>query len=112
MSAIIYPSWTPQTGHPVTQVGHGFTLGQQISFDGPTWLLASAASVQTLRVATVGQVVSADQFLAVFEGVLTWPAHGFTLGAVYYLSDSVIWCGCWSSSSPSHRWDPHPPRGR
>ena len=89
MSAIIYPSWTPQTGYPVTQAAHGFTLGQQIYFDGTNWLLASAAAVQTLRVATVGQVVSPDQFLAVFEGVLQWPAHGFTLGAVYYLSDSV-----------------------
>jgi len=89
MSTIFYPTWTPQTAFPVTQLTHGFTLGQQIYFDGFDWQLARADVVQTLRMATVAAVVNPDQFLAAFEGVMQWPAHNLTLGATYYLSDSV-----------------------
>jgi len=89
MSAIIQAPWGTATATPITQAGHGFTLGQQVYFDGTSWQLAIATAVDTLRVATVAQVVDASRFLVMFEGAMQWPAHGLTLGATYYLSDTT-----------------------
>lgn len=89
MSAIIQAPWGTATATPITQAGHGFTLGQQVYFDGTSWQLAIATGLATLRVATVAQVVDASRFLVMFEGAMQWPAHGLTLGVTYYLSDAT-----------------------
>ena len=89
MSALLQAPWGTATATPITQAGHGFTLGQQVYFDGTSWQLAIATGLATLRVATVAQVVDASRFLVMFEGAMQWPAHGLTLGATYYLSDAT-----------------------
>lgn len=89
MSAILQAPWGTATATPITQAGHGFTLGQQVYFDGTSWQLAIATDVATLRIATVAQVVDANRFLVMFEGAMEWPGHGLTLGTTYYLSDTT-----------------------
>jgi hypothetical protein len=89
MAQIIRPTWATSTAQPINQTAHGFTTGQQIYFDGTNWALAQADAVATARIGTVGQVVDANRFLVVFEGILRWNGHGLTVGALYYLSDTV-----------------------
>jgi len=89
MATIFSHEWSTNTALPVTQVDHGFAVGDQVYSDGAAWFLALATDPSTLRQGTVAQVVSNNQFLLAFEGVMDWPAHGLRVGAIQYLSDTV-----------------------
>lgn len=73
----------------VTQVAHGFSVGDAIRDDGTgTWVLAQADDAQTTAHAVVA-TPETDTFNAVFNGLMNWPAHNLVVGAYYYLSSFV-----------------------
>ena len=73
----------------VTQVSHGFSVGQCLYLNGSTYTLAQANAASTAEtVGVVTNILSADIF-QVTELGYTKGLSGLTAGMVYFLSDSV-----------------------
>lgn len=83
------PNYVPAVGEQVSQTTNGFTVGQAIYYDGTQWQLAKADTEATLKMAVVSEVITADIFYIVYNGVFTWKSHGKTVGDTYYLSDTT-----------------------
>lgn len=78
-------------GTTIHEPAHGFGIMDQVyksSINGE-WDLARADSIHTLRQASVYAVPNPDTFVVIFTGLLTIHAHGFEVGATYYLSATV-----------------------
>ena len=74
----------------VTEVAHGFTVGQLV-YLGPLglWHLAQADDETTFKDGMVTEIVDIDTFKVTHYGMIDAPAHGFTLDSTYYLSDTL-----------------------
>lgn len=74
----------------VQQATHGFTVGQAVRFDfgGTTWELAQSTGLSIVR-GTVASVIDVDTFDVTLEGLVRSPAHGLTIGSVYYIDEAV-----------------------
>lgn len=100
---------------PVTQVGHGFTRGDAVQFDGVNWVLASTGGTS---VGIAGSLFDANSFefiqLGELDGLddlvpgsLYYPAesgisttvNGSPIGMAY--TDSVLFVGMTSGASTS-----------
>lgn len=77
------------TSFEITQTTHGFSVGQGIYHNGTNWVLGQADAVNTLAYFVVVEVSDADTFIAADFGRIESPAHGYTVGQYYFLSDSV-----------------------
>ena len=73
----------------ITQTAHGFVVGDQIYFDGTDYVAADATVLTTGAEYTVTRVLSVDRMLIQREGRATVTAHGFTVGQVYYLDETL-----------------------
>lgn len=78
-----------QTVDPVTitQAGHGFALGDLLTFNGGTYAAANTATASNLPVAYVSEVIDVNTFRISTEGWLEITSHGFMVGQDYYLQD-------------------------
>ncbi len=75
--------------YEVTQVAHGYALGDPLYLSlAGTWQLAIANDAGT-NAWGICNPIDADNFYLFIVGELSWPAHGFTLGAGAYLSQTV-----------------------
>lgn len=72
---------------PVQQMGHGFSVGHAIYFDGTIWRLAKADSPFTLGLVLVKTVIDASNFIAVQAGLITG-LTGLIPGDYYFVSDT------------------------
>ena len=83
----------------VTQVSHGFSVGQCLYLNGSTYTLAQANTANTAEtVGVVTNILSADIF-QVTELGYTKGLSGLTAGTVYFLSDSVA--GALTATEPT-----------
>jgi len=83
----------------VTQVSHGFSVGQCLYLNGSTYTLAQANAASTAEtVGVVTNILSADIF-QVTELGYTKGLSGLTAGTVYFLSDSVA--GALTATEPT-----------
>lgn len=74
--------------YDVAQTGHGFSVGDQIYFDGTDYVLAQADDAATAEVVgTVSAVADVDNFTVTIAGVVSG-LSGLTAGTVYFLSAS------------------------
>lgn len=73
----------------ISQVTHGFSIGDLLYNNAGTWELAQADSAAKLAQGIVSEVIDADTFVLVLKGVTTWTAHGLTIGQIYYLDAST-----------------------
>jgi len=93
MSNTIYPFKTKRAynfARMVTQVAHGFAVGEQVYRDAAgAWALAQADDIATMRNGMVEQAIDADTFVVVYMGLLTWPTHGFTPNTSYFLDQAT-----------------------
>ncbi len=78
----------------VTQVAHGFSVGQVVRFDGVDFVLADNTSEPNSEVVgMVSSIINADQFYITQHGFVvdltTIPTEGgvYSPGVLYYLSD-------------------------
>jgi hypothetical protein len=73
----------------ISQIGHGFTAGQILYFDGVEYQLAQANTSPTAEiVGMVSRVIDVDTFELTLEGKII-DLSGLTAGEVYFLSSSV-----------------------
>lgn len=78
-----------QTSITINQVGHGFTAGQIIRFDGSDYVLAQADTLANAEVAgMVGAIEDADNFTLLVIGEVDG-LSGLTAGDLYYLDPAV-----------------------
>lgn len=77
------------TEEVITQVAHGFTVGQAIRHNGTVFALAMADSAATTALGLVVAVGGADEFTYAISGVYNIGNHGLISGQWYYLSDTV-----------------------
>jgi len=92
MSNEIYPFKTKRAynfARKFTQVGHGLAIGDQVNRDATeTWVLALADAVANLKNGMI-EAVDGDDFVVVYAGLVTIPAHGFTVNQSYFLSQAT-----------------------
>lgn len=71
----------------VSQVAHGFEVGQVVRFNfaGPAWALAQATNRSLVR-GIVRRVLGANRFDVITKGAARIQDHGFTVGSVLYIS--------------------------
>ena len=77
------------TQFEISQVAHGFVVGDGIYHNGTSWVKGQADDANTLAYHVVIEVKSVDIFIAADFGRVEVPSHGFTVGQYYFLSDSV-----------------------
>lgn len=70
----------------ITQVGHGFAVGQPIYFNGAVWVLAQANSAATLATHLVYEVIDGDTFVAIQSGFFDVGLVGLVPGSYYFVS--------------------------
>jgi hypothetical protein len=88
-----------QVSKSVSQVAHGFSVGQTIHLNGTTWEEADADVDTKVCDAVVGEVTDADTFVAVISGwvelttgewdTVTGGSGGLTAGDYYWLSSTA-----------------------
>jgi len=88
-STVYRASGSDAIRHSITQVAHGFTVGQAVSFNGTAYVLAQADSETTLAWGLVARVLGADSFEYCQYGRLDWPAHGFAINTDLFLSPAA-----------------------
>lgn len=74
----------------ITQISHGFTLGQMVAYDtigADRYVLAKTDSVKNIPVAFVYRVIDANSFAIATKGILV-NTHGLTVNQDYWLNDS------------------------
>ena len=71
-----------------TQVGHGFSAGQVVAYDGATWILADASTEDSLGRIVIESISSPDTFIGVQVGKVTVPTWNLIPGAFYVVDDS------------------------
>jgi hypothetical protein len=74
----------------IDQVAHGLSVGNGIYHNGTSWVKGQANSGATLATFVVTEVPDVDSFVAYQFGRVEVPAHGFTVGQYYFLSNSVL----------------------
>ena len=74
---------------PVTQVAHGFAIGEGIYHDGVTWLKGQADNADTLAYFIVIEVVGPNNFRGLDFGRIQISGHGFLIGEYYFLSETT-----------------------
>lgn len=77
------------TAFEINQVAHGFAVGEGVYHNGATWVKAQANDADTLAYFVIVEVIDVDNFIAADFGRIEVPAHGYTIGNFYFLSDSV-----------------------
>lgn len=76
-------------GHRVTQLGHGFSVGQVVFFNGTAYALSVAVNNASAEaVGIVSQVIDGSTFFLVTEGYVTG-LSGFSPGVIGFLSDTT-----------------------
>jgi hypothetical protein len=82
----------------INVASHGFTVGQVLYKNGSTYALSKADAIGTAVYAgVVSKVEDVNHFDLTYAGILTF-AHGLTVGALAYLSDTTA--GQLSSTAP------------
>lgn len=71
-----------------TQVNHGFEAGQVVSFNAGTWVLADAASEDTLGRIVIESITDADNFVGVQVGTISVSTWNLTPGTFYVVDDT------------------------
>lgn len=69
----------------VSQVAHGFGVGDAIYFDGSSWLKAQADNEDTLGIGLVSDVDDNDNFTVTFTGIVSG-LSGLIAGDYYFVS--------------------------
>jgi hypothetical protein len=99
-------SWVAQSGgsgsaitNSITQVAHGFSVGNVVYFNGTAFALAEATTAALAEVVgIVSSVTSSSVFVLTMYGYVTG-LSGLTAGNFYYLSDSSP--GAMQNSEPT-----------
>lgn len=71
-----------------TQASHGFAAGVIVAYDGGTWVLANAATEDTLGRVVIESIPTADTFVGVHIGKVTVATWDLVPGAFYVVDDS------------------------
>lgn len=83
-----------------TTISNSFAVGNVLRRSGAGYVLAQAdTSSNSQGVVGVIQTASATQYTVVYEGVMPWASHGFTVGSPLYLSS--VSAGAITSSAPT-----------
>ncbi len=69
----------------ITQVAHGFSVGDPVYWDGTQYQLAIANSQVTSAMGVVA-TAETDAFNLIMNGAMRWVAHGIPVGEYRYLS--------------------------
>ena len=77
------------TSTEIKQIAHGFSVGQGIYHNGSEWVLGIADNEDKLATYVVAKILTPDRFVAYQFGRSHSPAHGFTVGKYYFLSDAT-----------------------
>jgi hypothetical protein len=77
------------SSYEIVQAAHGLSVGEGIYHNGTSFVKAQSDSSATLAYYVVIQVIDAGTFVAADMTRVEVPAHGFTIGQFYWLSDSV-----------------------
>jgi len=88
LDAIILSITSGSLKSTFTQVGHGFSAGQVVAFDGGTWVLADASIEDKLGRIVIESTPSADTFVGVQVGKVTVATWNLVPGAFYVVDDS------------------------
>ena len=72
----------------ITEVGHGFSVGEAVYFSDPDYELAQSNSITTIGTGIVSKVVSSDAFYVTFMGKVGG-LSGLTPNSWYYVSEST-----------------------
>lgn len=88
LDAIIISITSGSLKSTFTQVGHGFSAGQVVAFDGGTWILADASIEDSLGRIVIESTPSADTFVGVQVGKITVSTWDLVAGAFYVVDDS------------------------
>jgi hypothetical protein len=83
----IIPARVARVLEQANQAAHGFAVGEAVAFSGNKFVKAKADSFAMLAWGVVSKVIDVDNFEFIRYGKMTWPAHGLTLNAYYYVSD-------------------------
>lgn len=90
VSAGFAGTWTILPGHysrsVIYEAAHGFAVQDVVTRVGAGWVLADASDETKAGLAVVIDVLDADHVVIRTEGRVLDAAHGYTVGAVYYLS--------------------------
>jgi hypothetical protein len=76
-------------GRRITQLGHGFVVGQVLFFNGTSYALSLAVNNASAEaIGMVAQVIDSGTFFLVSEGYVTG-LSGFSPGVIGFVSDTV-----------------------
>lgn len=89
LDAIIVTITSGSVKSTFTQVGHGFSAGQIVAFDGGTWILADASTEDALGRIVIESISDADNFVGVQLGKVTIPTWDLVPGAFYVVDDTA-----------------------
>lgn len=88
LDAIIVSITSGSLKSTFTQVGHGFSAGVVVAFDGGQWVLADSSNEDQLGRMVVESITDADNFVAVQVGTVNVSTWDLTPGAFYVVSDA------------------------
>lgn len=88
LDAIIVSITSGSVKSTFTQIGHGFSAGQVVAFDGGSWVLADSSTEDTLGRIVIESITDANNFVGVQLGTVTVSTWNLTPGAFYVVDDS------------------------
>lgn len=88
LDAIIVSITSGSVKSTFTQIGHGFSAGQVVAFDGGTWILADSSTEDSLGRIVIESITDANNFVGVQLGKVTVSTWDLTPGAFYVVDDS------------------------
>jgi hypothetical protein len=88
LDAIILSITSGSLKSTFTEVGHGFTAGVVVAFDGGNWVLADASTEDTLGRVVVESTPTADTFVGVQVGKVTVSTWNLVPGAFYVVDET------------------------
>jgi hypothetical protein len=88
LDAIIVSITSGSLKSTFTQVGHGFTAGMVVAYDGGTWVAADSSTEDKLGRVVIESIPSADTFVGVQVGTITVSSWDLVPSAFYVVDDS------------------------
>lgn len=93
------PGTPGNTQDTVVQVAHGLSLLDPVFVNASgNWILANISDEDSCHMAIVTEVISADTLILTYNGLTTQPAHGYTVGSVYFVQDD----GTYATTVPTN----------
>ena len=88
LDAIIVATTSGSVKSTYTEIGHGFSAGQIVAYDGGSWVIADSSTEDSLGRIVIESVSDANTFIGVQLGEITVSTWDLVSGAFYVVDDS------------------------